>query len=327
MNPHHPDAGHGCCPGRQLGYPAGPWCGTSTRCGAVSCALTGGAAISSCVRLGHALTLLYALLQTGWCKGRHRCRAVGRAGFCLRTSSVSEIVCSRCPIPNRWTVGRRRAARPGRGDLLLVGMAIAGYWAGRALFNRPGYELFDYSVRLTRLPAMRRDGGVGRPPRWPTLCRCLLDLCEDHIASRATRASRFSECTLPRALFERLGGYTRVGVQRPRELGRALNNAVRASPSRRTADLIRRQPHQADRGARPSRSASRRSASRSHGSSSPTACASTSRPTSASAADGASVPTRRNTRPRRPAPAHAAPRDGWGSTSEFPPDEKGLASR
>jgi transketolase len=99
--------------------------------------------------IGHASTLLYALLHLAGVKAVNPAyERLGELAVPLEDIKRFRQIDSRCPghPEYRWTSGVETTTGPlGQGVATSVGMAIAGYWQA-AHFNRPGYELFDYDV-------------------------------------------------------------------------------------------------------------------------------------------------------------------------------------
>ena len=253
---------------------------------------------------GHASMLLYSLLHLAGVKAVNPAyERLGELAVPLDDIKRFRQLDSALPGPPGVPLDVRRRdhhrpARPGRGDS--VGMAIAGDWLA-AHFNRPGFELFDYNV-YAHVQRRRHDGGHlvgGRlARRAPEALEPLLDLRQQPHHDRGQHDLAFSEDVATRFI-----GYgwnvTRVGDANDREmLGRAFETFKSES---RAADADhRRQPHRlrradqaghrvgarraARRGGDPAHQEAPTAGRRTRSSSSPTACASTSRPASASAA-------------------------------------------
>ena len=98
---------------------------------------------------GHASTLLYSMLHlTGVKSVNPQYEVLGEPAVPLDDLKKFRQLDSKCPghPEYRWTAGVECTTGPlGTGIATSVGMAIAGLWQA-ATFNRPGYELFDYSV-------------------------------------------------------------------------------------------------------------------------------------------------------------------------------------
>jgi transketolase len=99
--------------------------------------------------IGHASTLLYALLHLAGVKAVNPAyERLGELSVPLEDLKRFRQIDSRCPghPEYRWTSGVETTTGPlGQGVATSVGMAIAAEWQA-AHFNRPGYELFDYDV-------------------------------------------------------------------------------------------------------------------------------------------------------------------------------------
>jgi transketolase len=99
--------------------------------------------------VGHASMLLYAVLHlTGVKAVNPKYEALGEAAVTLDDIKRFRQLDSKCPghPEYRWTSGVETTTGPlGQGVATSVGMAIAGRWMA-SYFNRPGFELFDYSV-------------------------------------------------------------------------------------------------------------------------------------------------------------------------------------
>ena len=98
---------------------------------------------------GHASMLLYSLLHLADVQGvDENYETTGKPAVSLDDIRKFRQLHSRCPghPEYRWTSGVETTTGPlGQGIATSVGMAIASKWMG-AHFNRPGFEMFDYSV-------------------------------------------------------------------------------------------------------------------------------------------------------------------------------------
>jgi transketolase len=99
--------------------------------------------------IGHASTLLYALLHLAQVKAVNPAyERLGELSVPLDDLKRFRQIDSRCPghPEYRWTSGVETTTGPlGQGVATSVGMAIAAEWQA-AHFNRPGHTLFDYDV-------------------------------------------------------------------------------------------------------------------------------------------------------------------------------------
>ena len=99
--------------------------------------------------IGHASMLLYALLHlTGTKTVSSAYETMGQPTVSLDDIKRFRQLDSKCPghPEYRWTSGIETTTGPlGQGVATSVGMAMAGRWLA-ARYNRPGFELFDYSV-------------------------------------------------------------------------------------------------------------------------------------------------------------------------------------
>jgi transketolase len=99
--------------------------------------------------MGHASMLLYSMLHLTQVKAVNpKYETLGEVSVPLDDIKRFRQLDSRCPghPEYRWTSGIETTTGPlGQGVATSVGMAIAGKWLG-AHFNRPGFEMFDYSV-------------------------------------------------------------------------------------------------------------------------------------------------------------------------------------
>ncbi|WP_040697804.1 transketolase [Nodosilinea nodulosa] len=98
---------------------------------------------------GHASMLLYSLLYlTGVKAVNAKYEQLGEPAVTLDDIKHFRQLDSRCPghPEYHWTSGVETTTEPlGQGVATSVGMAIAGQWMAQ-YFNRPGFELFNYSV-------------------------------------------------------------------------------------------------------------------------------------------------------------------------------------
>ncbi|MGH3338938.1 MAG: transketolase, partial [Propionibacteriaceae bacterium] len=98
---------------------------------------------------GHASTLLYSMLHLAGVKSVNpQYEILGELAVPLEDLKKFRQLDSKCPghPEYRWTAGIECTTGPlGTGIATSVGMAMAGLWQA-AMFNRPGYELFDYNV-------------------------------------------------------------------------------------------------------------------------------------------------------------------------------------
>jgi transketolase len=98
---------------------------------------------------GHASMLLYSLLHLAKVKAVNpEYETLGEVSVPLDDLKNFRQLNSKCPghPEYRWTSGIETTTGPlGQGVATSVGMAIAGKWMA-SYFNRPGFEMFDYSV-------------------------------------------------------------------------------------------------------------------------------------------------------------------------------------
>jgi transketolase len=99
--------------------------------------------------MGHASMLLYSLLHLAGVKAVNpKYETLGALSVSLDDIKRFRQLDSKCPghPEYRWTSGIETTTGPlGQGVATSVGMAIAGKWMA-AQFNRPGFEMFGYSV-------------------------------------------------------------------------------------------------------------------------------------------------------------------------------------
>ena len=265
----------------------------------------------------------------------------------------------RCPghPEYRWTSGVETTTGPlGQGVATSVGMAIAGHWLA-AHFNRPGFELFDYDVY-----ALCGDGDMmegisvrGRLARRPPQARePLLDLRQQPDHDRGQHRASRSPRTSPRASSATAGTSPASATPTTCEMLARAFETFKNERDRPTLIIVDSHigygaPTKQDTQRRPRRAARRggdrgspsgpTAGPRTRSSSSPTACASTSRPASASAARELREAWMERfervpggaPRPGRPArcgcSGASCPTAGTRDIPEFPPDAKGLAGR
>ena len=178
--------------------------------------------------IGHASTLLYALLHLAGVKAVNPAyERLGELAVPLEDIKRFRQIDSRCPghPEYRWTSGVETTTGPlGQGVATSVGMAIAGYWQA-AHFNRPGYELFDYDVY-----ALCGDGDMmeGITSEAASLAGHLglANLCwiydNNHISIEGSTSLAFSDDVATRFIGNGWN-VTRVGDANDREmLGRAF---------------------------------------------------------------------------------------------------------
>jgi transketolase len=178
--------------------------------------------------IGHASTLLYALLHLAGVKAVNPAyERLGELAVPLEDIKRFRQIDSRCPghPEYRWTSGVETTTGPlGQGVATSVGMAIAGYWQA-AHFNRPGYELFDYDVY-----AMCGDGDLmeGITSEAASLAGHLglANLCwiydNNHISIEGSTSLAFSDDVATRFIGNGWN-VTRVGDANDRDmLGRAF---------------------------------------------------------------------------------------------------------
>jgi transketolase len=98
---------------------------------------------------GHASMLLYSLLHLAKVKAVNpQYETLGEVSVPLEDLKNFRQLNSKCPghPEYRWTSGIETTTGPlGQGVATSVGMAIAGKWMA-SYYNRPGFEMFDYSV-------------------------------------------------------------------------------------------------------------------------------------------------------------------------------------
>ncbi|HEY5880561.1 MAG TPA: transketolase [Nakamurella sp.] len=98
---------------------------------------------------GHASTLLYSMLHLAGVRSVNpQYEVLGEPAVSLPDLQRFRQLDSKCPghPEYRWTAGVECTTGPlGTGVATSVGMAMAGLWQA-AMFNRPGYRLFDYDV-------------------------------------------------------------------------------------------------------------------------------------------------------------------------------------
>jgi transketolase len=173
--------------------------------------------------IGHASTLLYALLHLSGVKAVNPAyERLGELAVPLEDIKRFRQIDSRCPghPEYRWTSGVETTTGPlGQGVATSVGMAIAGYWQA-AHFNRPGYELFDYDTY-----AMCGDGdlmeGISSEAASLAGHLGLANLCwiydNNHISIEGSTSLAFSDDVATR--FIGFGwNVTRVGDANDREM-------------------------------------------------------------------------------------------------------------
>ncbi|MBS0624010.1 MAG: transketolase [Verrucomicrobia bacterium] len=101
---------------------------------------------------GHASMLLYSLLHLTQVQAVNaKYETLGKPSVTLDDIKKFRQLDSKCPghPEYRWTSGVETTTGPlGQGVATSVGMAISSRWMA-SYFNRPGFELFDYSVYVT----------------------------------------------------------------------------------------------------------------------------------------------------------------------------------
>ncbi len=148
---------------------------------------------------GHASTLLYSLLHlTGVKAVNPAYETLGEPSVPLDDLKRFRQLDSRCPghPEYRWTSGVETTTGPlGNGVATSVGMAIAGLWQA-ATYDRPGFELFDYSVYALGGDGCMMEGISGEAASLAGHLK-LANLCwiydNNHITIEGNTALAFSE--------------------------------------------------------------------------------------------------------------------------------------
>jgi len=165
---------------------------------------------------GHASTLLYALLHLTEVRAVSKdYETLGEPSVPLDALRAFRQLDSRCPghPEYRWTSGVETTTGPlGQGLATSVGMAIARQWLA-ARYNRPGFELFDFNIYALCGDGCMMEGISGEAASLAGHLR-LANLCwvydNNHITIEGNTALAFSEDVATRFI-----GYgwnvTRVG--------------------------------------------------------------------------------------------------------------------
>ncbi len=172
---------------------------------------------------GHASMLLYSLLHLTKVKAVNpEYETLGEVSVPLEDLKNFRQLNSKCPghPEYRWTSGIETTTGPlGQGVATSVGMAIAGKWMA-SYFNRPGFEMFDYSVYALAGDGCMMEGVSGEAASLAGHLK-LSNLCwiydNNHITIEGNTALAYSDDVATRYI-----GYgwnvTRVGDANDQEM-------------------------------------------------------------------------------------------------------------
>ncbi len=173
--------------------------------------------------IGHASMLLYSLLHLAKVKAVNpEYETLGEVSVKLDDLKNFRQLDSKCPghPEYRWTSGIETTTGPlGQGVATSVGMAIAGKWMAQ-YFNRPGFDMIDYSVYALAGDGCMMEGVSGEAASVAGHLK-LSNLCwiydNNHISIEGNTALSFSDDVATRFI-----GYgwnvTRVGDANDQEM-------------------------------------------------------------------------------------------------------------
>jgi len=193
--------------------------------------------------IGHASMLLYSLLHLAKVKTVNpEYETLGELSVPLEDLKNFRQLGSKCPghPEYRWTSGIETTTGPlGRGVATSVGMAIAAKWMAH-YFNRPGFEMFDYSVYAMAGDGCMMEGVSGEAASLAGHLK-LGNLCwiydNNHISIEGNTALAYSDDVATRYI-----GYgwnvTRVGDANDQEMLARAFKVFKATTDRPTLIIV-----------------------------------------------------------------------------------------
>jgi transketolase len=193
--------------------------------------------------IGHASMLLYALLHLAKVKAVNpEYETLGELSVPLEDLKNFRQLDSKCPghPEYRWTSGVETTTGPlGQGVATSVGMAIAAKWMAQ-YFNRPGFEMFDYSVYAMAGDGCMMEGVSGEAASLAGHLK-LSNLCwiydNNHITIEGNTALAYSDDVATRYI-----GYgwnvTRVGDANDQEMLSRAFKVFQATTDRPTLIIV-----------------------------------------------------------------------------------------
>ena len=193
--------------------------------------------------IGHASMLLYSLLHLAKVKTVNpEYETLGELSVPLEDLKNFRQLGSKCPghPEYRWTSGIETTTGPlGQGVATSVGMAIAAKWMAH-YFNRPGFEMFDYSVYAMAGDGCMMEGVSGEAASLAGHLK-LGNLCwiydNNHISIEGNTALAYSDDVATRYI-----GYgwnvTRVGDANDQEMLARAFKVFKATTDRPTLIIV-----------------------------------------------------------------------------------------
>jgi len=193
--------------------------------------------------IGHASMLLYSLLHLAKVKAVNpEYETLGEVSVPLEDLKNFRQLDSKCPghPEYRWTSGVETTTGPlGQGVATSVGMAIAAKWMAQ-YFNRPGFDMFDYSVYAMAGDGCMMEGVSGEAASLAGHLK-LSNLCwiydNNHITIEGNTALAFSDDVATRFI-----GYgwnvTRVGDANDQEMLSRAFRVFKATTDRPTLIIV-----------------------------------------------------------------------------------------
>jgi transketolase len=192
---------------------------------------------------GHASMLLYSLLHLAKVKAVNpEYETLGEVSVPLEDLKNFRQLNSKCPghPEYRWTSGIETTTGPlGQGVATSVGMAIAAKWMAN-YFNRPGFEMFDYSVYALAGDGCMMEGVSGEAASLAGHLK-LSNLCwiydNNHITIEGNTALAYNDDVATRYI-----GYgwnvTRVGDANDQEMLSRAFHVFKATTDRPTLIIV-----------------------------------------------------------------------------------------
>jgi transketolase len=193
--------------------------------------------------IGHASMLLYSLLHLAKVKAVNpEYETLGELSVQLEDLKNFRQLGSKCPghPEYRWTSGIETTTGPlGQGVATSVGMAIAAKWMAH-YFNRPGFDMFDYSVYAIAGDGCMMEGVSGEAASLAGHLK-LANLCwiydNNHISIEGNTALAYSDDVATRFI-----GYgwnvTRVGDANDQEMLARAFKVFKATTDRPTLIIV-----------------------------------------------------------------------------------------
>jgi transketolase len=193
--------------------------------------------------IGHASMLLYSLLHLAKVKAVNpEYETLGELSVPLEDIKNFRQLNSKCPghPEYRWTSGIETTTGPlGQGVATSVGMAIAAKWMAH-YFNRPGFDMFDYSVYALAGDGCMMEGVSGEAASLAGHMK-LSNLCwiydNNHITIEGNTALAYSDDVATRFI-----GYgwnvTRVGDANDQNMLARAFNVFKATTDRPTLIIV-----------------------------------------------------------------------------------------